>query len=110
MTFMPGDGKRGVPQFVYVEWTVTNPELAAWWKENITDRTDKYSPGWKVDYQMAISRVPRYSRSIDLTTIITPELIAAVRADHQNTQLKLTVTFNNADVSVKAEAYRWRNR
>lgn len=110
MTFMPADSKRGVPSFVEVEWTVTDPELEAWWVKNISNRTDKYTAQWKADYQVATSRVPRYVRRIDLTPIITPELLAAVRAEHQSTQLKLTVTFNNEDLSIEAEAYRWRNR
>lgn len=110
MTFMPGDSKRGIPQFVEVEWTVTSPALDSWWEKNITNRTDKHSPQWNDDYETAMRRVPRYTRRIDLTPIITPELLAKVRADHQSTQLKLTVTFKNDDVSIQAEAYKWRNR
>ena len=108
MAFMPGDSKRGMPKFVEVEWTVIDPALDAWWKENISNRTDKYSPKWNKDYQEAMSRVPRYTRRIDLTPIITPELIEQVRADHRNTQLKLIITFNNEDVDIKAVAYKWR--
>ena len=108
MTFMPRDSKHGAPRFVDVEWTVTTPALNAWWKENISNRADKYSEKWNKDYQEAMKRVPRHSRRIDLSRIISAELIEKVRADHPNTQLKLTVTFNNDEVDIKAEAYKWR--
>ncbi len=97
---MPGDSKRGIPKFVDVEWTVTSPALEAWWKENISNRADKYSPQWNKDYEEAMSRVPRYTKRVDLTSILTPELIAQVRADRQNTQLKLIITFNNDEVDI----------
>lgn len=103
MSFMSGDSKRGVPQFVEVEWNVTSPELAAWWENNISNRPDKYSAKWNEDYKNAMNRVPHYTRSIDLTPILTPQLIEQVRANHQTTNLKLTVTFNNDQVSIVAQ-------
>ncbi len=108
MSFMPGDSKRGMPKFVEVEWTVSDPATDEWWEENITNRTDAYSPKWKKDYQEAISKVPRYTKRIDLTPIITPELIAQVHADSQNTELKVIITFNNDDVRIEAMAEKWR--
>lgn len=108
MSFMPGDSQRGVPQFVEVEWTVTSPELDAWWGKNISNRPDKYSAKWNEDYKNAMSRVPRYTRRVDLTPILTPELIAQVRANRQTTNLKLTITFDNDQVSIVAQPEKWR--
>jgi hypothetical protein len=109
MSFMPGDGKRGMPRFVDVTWMVATAEYNAEW-EVLSSRQDKYSKQWNADVDAVNARAPHYTRRIDLTPIITPELIAQVRADRQNTQLKVIITFNNDEVDIRAEAYKWRNR
>lgn len=111
MTFMPGDSKRGVPKFVEVEWVEPNNEFEAWTTEIAKQPASvQYSKENRETYKRLWNANPIYTRRIDLTPIITPELLTKVRADHQNTQLKLTVTFKNDDVSIQAEACKWRNR
>jgi hypothetical protein len=111
MAFMPGDSPRGMPQFVEVEWIIPNAEYLAWSKENSKkSSSDQYSKQNMADYKRLWNKNPQHSRRIDLTPVITPELLAQVRADRQNTQLKLTITFNNDEVNIRAEAYKWRNR
>ena len=111
MAFMPGDSKRGMPKFVDVAWVVPTPE-----SEQAASKIELPTGGvskeqW-ADYMAklnkAYSLAPTYTRRIDLTSIVTPELVEQVRADRQNTQLKLTITFNNDQVDIKAEAYKWR--
>ena len=108
MTFMPGDSTRPVPQFVEVEWTVESDEIRAEMNRVLYSRKDKFSPQWMEDYKQFMMKVPRYTRRIDLRPIITPELVAKVRADRRNTLLKLIITFNNDQVDIKAQAYKWR--
>lgn len=108
MSFMPGDSKRGVPQFVEVEWTVESDELRAEMDRVLYSRADKFSLAWREDYKQFMIKVPRYTRRVDLIPILTPELIAQVRANRQTTNLKLTITFNNDQVSIVAEPEKWR--
>lgn len=107
MSFMPGDSKRGVPQFVEVEWMVATPQYDDEWKA-LSSRTDKYSKQWLTDVNAVNARAPHYTRRIDLTSIVTPALIEQVRANRANTQLKLTIRFNNDQVSIEARAEKWR--
>ena len=107
MSFMPGDIKRGMPKFVEVEWMVATEEYQKE-REILNSRNDLYSNQWIQDSKRSNQRAPHYTKRIDLTSIITPELIAQVRADYQNTQLKVIITFNNEDVSIQAMAYKWR--
>lgn len=108
MAFMPGDAKGGMPVWVDVEWVVESQELRQRMDHELYTRPDKFSPEWAKDYEKFMAQVPHYSRRIDLRPVITPELLAAVRADRHNTQLKLTFTFNNDKLDVKAAAYKWR--
>ncbi|MDP2371422.1 hypothetical protein [Rhodoferax sp.] len=108
MSFMPGDSQRGVPQFVEVEWSIWPASLNDEMNQTLYSRADKYSPGWRRDYEAFLARVVRHTRRIDLTPIITPALIEQVRADRANTQLKLTIRFNNDQVSIEARAEKWR--
>ena len=111
MAFMAGDSEHGVPQFVEVGWVIPNAEFLAWSKENAKKSvTEQYSAQSTADQKRLWNNNPRYTRRIDLTPIITPELVAQVRADPQSTHLKLTVTFKDDDVSIAAEAYRWKTR
>jgi len=107
MSFMPGDSKRGMPQFVEVAWMVATPEYEKE-REALHSRSDRYSEQWIQDSKRSNQRAPHYNKRIDLTSIITPDLVAQVRANAQNTQLKLIITFNNDEVDIKAVAYKWR--
>lgn len=109
MSFMPGDSQLGLPAFVDVEWTIPNKDYWAWSAEmdkqapqarHSTENREIYERLWKAN--------PSYTQRVDLTPIITPELVTRVRADRQNTQLKLTIIFNNDQVSIEAEARKWR--
>lgn len=109
MSFMPGDSKWGAPKFVEVEWTVESNELLAEMDRVLYSRSDKFSDAWMKDFNAFMkTRVPRYTRRIDLTPIITPELLAKVRADRRGSLLRLIITFNNDQVDIKAEVEKWR--
>lgn len=107
MAFMPGDSKHRLPKFADVEWMVATPEYDEEWKI-LSSRTDKYSKQWIADADTANAKAPHHTKRVDLTSIITPELVEQVRADRLNTQLRLIITFNNDDVDIKALAYKWR--
>jgi hypothetical protein len=114
MSFMPADSNRGIPQFLEIDWVQE------------TDRSKRDEPsavekpsGPKVsqkewDYYFSKSRAEfierrlHFKRRIDLTPILTPELLAQVRANRRNTQLKLKVVFTDDDVGITASAEVWR--
>ena len=109
MSFMPGDSRRGLPKFVEVEWVVPTPEADAWVKQQ--DRLPnsvRYSPEGMAESKRMADQQPHYKKRIDLTPIITPELVDQVRLNARNTQLKLVITFDNDDVDIKVLAYKWR--
>ena len=107
MMFMPGDSKRGIPQFVEVEWMVATPEI-----EQLRAKRDQqfqiYSSPWMNETDRINANTPRYTRVIDLTPILTPELLAQVRANRSSTNLKLTVVFQGDNVSITAAPHVWR--
>lgn len=109
MSFMPGDSKRPVPREVEVEWLVWTDEYLAWDKA-FNEKPGSYmnSPEGQAEYQREWAKNPRYTRRIDLTPIITPELLAKVRSDHHGSLLKLIITFSNDQVDIKAEVEKWR--
>lgn len=112
MSFMPGDSKRGIPKFVDVEWVVPTDDFDRWAqaedkkpkgeinKDQLAQKLAEFQKRWNAN--------PKYLKSVDLTSVLTPELVEQVRADRQNTQLKLIITFNNDEVDIKAMAYKWR--
>lgn len=107
MTFMPASRKAGMPKFVDVEWLVTTQEVAeAQLKRNQDYKL--YSPPWMDETTRIQSITPRHKRHIDLTTVITPALVAQVRANKSTTNLKLVITFNGSDVSIEAMPEKWR--
>lgn len=109
LSFMPGDSQRGMPTFVDVEWAIPNKEFLKWADEvESKPPQDRYSKENRAISERLWKANPTYTQRVDLTPIITPELVARVRADRQNTQLKLTITFNNDQVSIRSEAYKWR--
>lgn len=109
MSFMPGDSKRAVPEFVEVEWIIPNEDYLAWSKRmDSLPAQERHSQQNREDYQRLWSENPHHTRRIDLTSIVTPALIEQVHADRANTQLKLTIRFNNDQVSIEARAEKWR--
>lgn len=109
MTFMPGDSNRGVPRFVEVEWIIPNKEYLAWSRENSKrSKTEQYSTQNTNDYERLWSQNPRLIKNVDLTPVLTPELLARIRANPKSGNVKLTVTFNNDQVSIEAQAEKLR--
>lgn len=109
MSFMPGESKRGVPSYVDVGWLIWTDEYLAWDQVfNEKPGSYRYSAEGRAEYQREWAKNPRYERRIDLTPVITPELLAQVRADRRGSLLKLIITFNNDQVDIKAEVEKWR--
>jgi hypothetical protein len=115
MSFMPTDSKHGVPQFVDIEWFVSTPEYRAAfseYKQRLPLRGSMISKEeliqQKIERETIETLGRTYKRRIDLTPILTPELLAQVRANRKNTQLKLKVVFTDDDVTVTASAEVWR--
>jgi hypothetical protein len=107
MSFMAGDSKRGIPQFVDIEWTIATPKITSM-RESRDARHELYSNAWIAETKEINLATPMHKRRIDLTPILTPELLAQVRANRKNTQLKLKVVFTDDDVTVTASAEVWR--
>ena len=107
MSFMAGDSKRGVPQFVDIEWTVTTPEISEAQRQKDI-RFKEYSTEWREETERIYAMSPMHKRRIDLTPILTPELLTQMRANRKNTQLKLKVVFTDDDVGITASAEVWR--
>ncbi len=109
MSFMPGDSQRSIPTFVDVKWVIPNKEFLQWADEVESKPPHvRYTKEARAISERLWKANPTYTQRVDLTAIITPELVARVRADRQNTQLKLTITFTNDQVSIRSEAYKWR--
>jgi hypothetical protein len=51
---------------------------------------------------------PPIRQRVDLRPLLTPELLAQVRANRINTQLLLTVVFTGGQVQISAQAEQWR--
>ena len=109
MSFMPGDNKKAVPTFIDVEWLVPTDEFNRWIKTfDQKPRQEQYSEEGEAEYRRQWAAVPMYKQRVDVTSIITPELVKKVRADSRNTQLQLIITFNTDKVDIKAVAEKWR--
>ncbi|WP_227469493.1 MULTISPECIES: hypothetical protein [Delftia] len=106
MSFMPGDIKSGVPKIIEAEWILHSKEYTAWSKS--TSREEKYTIENEKIYEQLWAANPHYIQRVDLTPILTPELIAKVQADRENTQLKMIVIFRDDKVEITAEPYKWR--
>ena len=111
MTFMPGDSKHGVPRFVDVAWVVPTDEFKRWVERRTVKKggisTDELA-NRRAEHRERWSSNPHYEKRINLESVISSELVAQVRSNNQNTLIKLTVTFNNDEVDIKAEADKWR--
>ena len=111
MAFMAGDSKRGVPQFVEVGWEESTPQAQAALDRlpNLTGKISKEElSNRKVLLEKAYALRHRYTRRIDLTPILTPALLAQVRANRSTTRLMLTVVFKDDNVTITAKPEVWR--
>jgi hypothetical protein len=106
MGFMPGDIKGGVPKSVETEWVIHSEEYTSWSKN--TSREEKDSSEHREIYRKLWAANPHYVQRVDLTPILTPELIAKVQTDRENTQLKMIVIFRDDKVEITAKPYKWR--
>jgi hypothetical protein len=106
MSFMPGDIKGGLPKSVEMEWIIHNEEYTNWSKN--TSREEKNSSEHREIYRKLWAANPHYVQRVDLTPILTPELIAKVQTDRENTQLKMIVIFRDDKVEITAKPYKWR--
>ena len=108
LSFMPGDRSGGPPQFVDIEWMEYSIKFDQWSKRQQTlSRQEQNSAQSKAEFAELWAQNPRFSQRVDLTPIITPELVAKVMADPKGTHLKLTIVFKDGQVSIRAEADRW---
>ncbi|MES2832102.1 MAG: hypothetical protein V4695_08930 [Pseudomonadota bacterium] len=109
MSFMPGDSKKALPRFVDVTWISYLPEFEAISKEyEKIYKEDRVTPEVQKEFRLEVAKNPVYTQRVDLTPILTPELIAKVRADKDNTQLHLNIRFDDKTVSITAKAEKWR--
>ncbi len=106
MAFMPGDIKEGISNFIEVEWFLHSEEFLAW--SNNTPDNERYSKENREIFRKLWATNPHYVQRIELTPILTPELIAKVQADRSNTQLKMIVIFRDDKVEITAKPYKWR--
>lgn len=106
MAFMPGDLKEGISNFIEVEWFLHSEEFLAW--SNNTPDNERYSKENREIFRKLWATNPHYVQRIELTPILTPELIAKVQADRSNTQLKMIVIFRDDKVEITAKPYKWR--
>jgi hypothetical protein len=102
---MPGDSQRPVPNWVEVEWTV---EPHSKEHSEIYSRRDIYSAVWINDHKEYQSRLKTIVQRVDLTTILTPEIVARARKNPKTTNIKLKVIFRDGQVSITAENEVWR--
>jgi hypothetical protein len=111
MSFMPGDSQRGVPQFLEVAWEESTPQAQAALDrlpklEGVVSAEKREIRKKSLDEAYALRH--RYTRRIALTPILTPELLAQVRANRSTTHLKLTVVFQGDQVNITATPEVWR--
>lgn len=108
MTFMPGDNYP-ISKSVEVEWLQHGAAYKAWKLAYGSLPQDQlYSAENQKKYQEAWSKNPRYSKRIDLTPILTPEIIARARQNPKTTNVKLKVIFRDDQVSITADNEVWR--
>jgi len=109
MSYMPDDKTGKMPTWVEFRWMNFTKEFQDWSAiEEAKPKSIQQLPSNVAEYERRRAALPNHTRRIALTTLVTPDLIARVKADRRNTQLKLTFTFNNEQLDVKAEAYKWR--
>lgn len=87
-TFMPGD-VDGFPKWMEIEWQYGIVEAKT--------------------YEEAHRYAKHAKAYIDLKALISPGHIKEVAQDRHRKQLKLTGTFNDDKLSMRAEVYQWRD-
>jgi hypothetical protein len=107
MAFMPADVKGRPPAYVDIEWTIDTTESKLQWRL-LSERTDRYSDDWRAAYHQYKAALSRYSARIQFDEVFTRELLDQVRSEETNTQLRLTVRFENGEVHAWAQAHKWR--
>ena len=111
MSFMPGDSKRGMPQFVEVEWFQETAESKAL-QESVQQPQGTVTKQLWDDYLRKLEEVRErgftYRKRIDLTPILTSVLIAQARNNPKTTNIKLVVIFKDDQVSIEAMPEKWR--
>ena len=86
--YMPGD-VDGIPKWMEIEWQYGIVDGKTYEEEH------KYAKHAKA--------------YIDLNALIPPKYIEEVARDRNRKQLKLTGTFNDDKLSVRAHVYQWRD-
>ena len=114
MAYMPRDRNKGLPKLLVIDWVQETEQS----KKNEPSTIEKPSgpktsqKDWDEYFEKTraefINRRLYFKRRIDLTPILTPELLAQVRANRKNTLLKLKVVFTDDDVTVTASPEVWR--
>lgn len=111
MSYMPGDSNRPVPRFVEVEWwqqTAESIELKNSQQRSTSSLPDQARSDPRLRRDEVIAKGLTFQKIIDLTSVITPGLIAEVRSNPRGTNLKLLVLFTDGDVTIKASPEKWR--
>jgi len=110
MTFMPSDPRGGMTTFVDIEWDEVSPEAEAA-VNKVPKQRSIQSAAERAAIKQALERAYAlyrpHTRRIDLTSIISPKLLAYVRANRSTTNLQMTVIFKDGDVTVIAEPEVW---
>lgn len=109
MSFMPGDSQRPVPQWIEAEWVEYSAEFKVWAeREEKLPQETAYTKERREEYAKAWATNPVFVRRVDLTGILTPEIIARARKNPKTTNVKLKVIFKDDQVSITAENEVWR--
>ena len=113
MSFMPSKHQSGMPKYVEVEWEEATTESEAALGK-VTDLEGRISSAEWASYKQALDNAyalrSHFTRRIDLSSILTPELIAQVRANSNTTNLIVVVIFNGEDVTLLAEPEVWNRK
>lgn len=109
MSYMPDDMKGKMPTWVEYEWVIMTDEYKQWSAaEGRKPAREQYSAASTAEWKSRWASLPHFAQRIELRNIVTPELVAQVRANRKTTQLKITLIFEGDHVSARAEAYKWR--
>jgi hypothetical protein len=113
MSFMPADSRTGMPKFVDIAWSEVPPEAEA--AVSKVPKLKSIQPAAeRADIKQALERAYAlyrpHTRRIDLTSIITPALLAQIRANRSTTNLQMTVIFKDGDVTLIAEPEVWNRK
>jgi hypothetical protein len=108
MGFVPVDANGRQPTYVDIEWVIENEESERLWKE-WEQHPDKYGALGMQTHGRYSKALSRYTARVDLRSVVTPDVLAAVKENPSTTQLRLTILFNEGTVDVKASAFQWQS-